>query len=374
MRFDEVIGQQDVKQRLMEMVAENRLPHAIMFCGPQGSGKLPLALAFASYLLGDNGGVGNSSAVAMLRKWAHPDLHFSYPVFKPAGTSADRKVICSDFAKEWQQILASGMYFTVEQWLNLIGVENQQTIIYEAESDELIRKLMMKSSQGGYKVSVIWLPERMNATCANKILKLLEEPPQKTVFIMVSEEPHKLLDTIRSRVQRIDVKRIDDETIEQALVSKRGLEPAMAHRISRLANGSWLKALEALDAGNENRQFLDMFMMLMRLAYRRDAKGMKRWSEAVAAFGREKQKRMLLYFSNQVRENFIYNFRQPEMSYMTEEEEGFSKNFARFINEANVIEIQELFDRALRDISQNASARILFYDLALKLIVLIMRK
>jgi len=374
MRFDEVIGQSDVKQRLMDMVAENRLPHALMLCGPQGCGKLPLALAFAAYLLGDNGGVGNTNAIAMLSKWAHPDLHFTYPVFKPAGTSADRKMISEDFSKEWHQILSGSMYFSVEQWLNEIGVENQQTIIYEAESDELIRKLMMKSSQGGYKVSVIWLPERMNQTCANKILKLLEEPPQKTIFIMVSEEPHKLLDTIRSRVQRIDVKRIDDESIEQALVNQRGIAPEAARRIARLANGNWLRALETLDAGNENRQFLDMFMLIMRLAYRRDAKGMKKWADTVAAFGREKQKRMLQYFSDQVRENFMYNFQRPELVYMTQEEEEFSQKFARFINEANVIEIQELFDRAIRDISQNANPKILFYDVALKMIVLIIRK
>lgn len=374
MRFDEVIGQGDVKQRLMDMVAENRLPHAIMLCGPQGCGKLPLALAFASYLLGGNGGVGNANAIAMLSKWAHPDLHFSFPVYKKAGTSSDHKVVCDEFSKEWQQMLSSSMYFSTEQWLTQIGVENQQTVIYEAESDELIRKLMMKSSQGGYKVSVIWLPEKMNQTCANKILKLLEEPPQNTVFIMVSEEPHRLLDTIRSRVQRIDVKRIDDESVEKALVASRGIAPEAAHRIARLANGNWLRALETLDAGNENRQFLDMFMLLMRLAYRRDAKGMKKWSETVAAFGREKQKRMLMYFSEQVRENFMYNFQQPELVYMTQEEEQFSTKFARFINEANVVEILELFDRAIRDISQNANAKILFYDVALKMIVLIIRK
>ena len=250
----------------------------------------------------------------------------------------------------------------------------QQAIITGAESDSLSKKLSLKSSQGGYKVSVIWLPERMNATSANKILKILEEPPQHTVFIMVSEEPEKLLDTIRSRTQRIDIKRISDVDIEQALVSQRAVEPDMARRIARLADGSWDKALEVLDAGNENRTFLDMFIMLMRLAYTRDIKSLKKWSEAVASFGREKQKRMLDYFERMVRENFMYNFHIPQLCYMSADEETFSRKFARFINEANVIGFTELIEKARRDIAQNANAKVVFFDMALKTIMLLLQK
>ena len=214
----------------------------------------------------------------------------------------------------------------------------------------------------------------MNAECANKLLKLLEEPPQDTVFIMVCEEPEKLIDTIRSRAQRIDVKRIDIDAMANALVSSRGIDADTAYRIARAANGSWLNALEELDADNERRQFLEMFISLMRLAYMRKIKDLKKWSDTVAGYGRERQKRMLAYFLRLVRENFMYNFRIPQLNYMTREEENFSRNFSPYINEANVIEISALMNKAIRDIGQNANAKIVFFDMATNIIVALLRK
>ena len=191
---------------------------------------------------------------------------------------------------------------------------------------------------------------------------------------MVCEEPELLLDTIKSRTQRIDIKRIDDASLEQALIERRAIDAENAHRIARIAGGNWLRALENLDAGNENRQFLDMFIMLMRLAYQRNIKELKKWSEVVATYGREKQRRLLSYTMNMVRENFMYNFQQPELCYMTQEEENFSRKFARFINEANVIDISNLLQKARRDIGQNANAKVVFFDLALQMIVLLIRE
>jgi DNA polymerase-3 subunit delta' len=191
---------------------------------------------------------------------------------------------------------------------------------------------------------------------------------------MVCEEPERLLETIRSRTQRVDIKKIETNDMEQALKEQRGIDADAAHRIARAANGNWLKALDELDAGNENHAFFDMFVMLMRLAYKRDIHDLKKWSENVAGFGREKQKRMLNYFVRLIRENFIYNFQNPELNYMTQEEEAFARNFARFVNEANVVEISELLQRCQRDIAQNANAKIVFFDLALKMIVLLIQK
>jgi DNA polymerase-3 subunit delta' len=262
----------------------------------------------------------------------------------------------------------------MDQWMQAMGGENQQAIITAGESDDLVRKLSLKSSQGGYKVSIIWLPERMNIECANKLLKLIEEPPQQTVFIMVCEEPDKLLETIRSRVQRIDVKKIDDEAIRQALVDRRGISEDAARRIARLANGNWLKALDELQVGSENEQFLDMYISLMRLAYQRKIKDLRRWSEAMASFGREKQKRWLTFFLRMARENFMYNFQQEELVYMTQKEEDFAHNFARFVNEGNILAINELANHAIRDIGQNANAKIVFFDLALQMIILLLQK
>ena len=373
MDFKEVIGQEETIARLVKMVDERRLPHALLLTGPEGCGKMAVAMAFASYLLTHH--VPNQrNAEAMLAKWQHPDLHFSYPVIRPAGTNPEHKMESDDFAKEWNSMLLEGPYFTMDQWLDRMGAANQQALMGVGESDSLLRKMSLKSSQGGYKVSIIWLPERMNQECANKLLKLLEEPPAMTVFIMVCEAPDRLIDTILSRTQRIACKRIGDETVEQALVQRRGIDDDTAHRIARLANGNWLKALEELDTGNENRLFFDMFKMLMRLAYQRNAKELRRWSEAAAGYGRERQKRMLLYFMRMVRENFVYNFQNEELNYLTLEEEAFAKNFARFINEANVVEMNELFARVYRDIGQNANAKMQFFDMSLTVIMLILRK
>ena len=386
MKFSEVIGQEEVRERLVQMVSEDRLPHAIMLCGPTGIGKKALAVAFACYLLGrkaekpsnplfsespDN---PESPESPMLAKLEHPDLHFTYPTIKLPSMGSDHMPVSDDFAREWHELIMETPYFSMDQWMTAIDAENQQAIITAGESDDLVRKLSLKSSQGGYKVSVIWLPERMNIACANKLLKLIEEPPTQTVFIMVCEEPDKLLETIRSRVQRIDVKKLPAETICQALIDRRGIDPESARRISRLANGSWMKALEELQVGTENEQFLDLFILLMRLAYQRNVRELRKWSETLSAFGREKQKRFLEFFLRLVRENFMYNFHNEELCYMSQKEEDFAKNFARFINEANVLGIYDLANRAIRDIGQNANAKIVFFDFALQLIVLIIQK
>jgi DNA polymerase III subunit delta' len=374
MKFSEIIGQEDTVARLRQMAEENRMPHALMLTGASGYGTLPLALALASWLLGEREEGTSTNVEAMLKKFRHPDLHFVYPVIRPTGTPSGRDITSDDFASEWQELLFRSPFFTFEEWLTAMKTENQQAQIFAAEADLLIHKLSLKSSQGGYKVCIMWLPERMNVAFANKILKLLEEPPSQTVFLLVSEEPQKLLETIRSRVQRIDVKRISDQAIKSALMSRRGLDDATAERVTHVACGNWLRATDFLDTGNENREFHGMFVMLMRFAYQRNTMGMKKWADAVASYGREKQKRLLKYMASQVRENFMYNFCDPQLVYMTEEEEQFSKNFARFVNENNVVEMLNLIDKTMRAIGQNANAKMQFFDFALKTIVLIVRK
>ena len=375
MTFSEVIGQKEAQERLMQMVREDRLPHAMMLCGPVGSGKLALAIAFGCYLLSRSEECGvRSEESPMLQKLEHPDLHFTYPTIKLPSMSADHKPVSDDFAKEWHELVMQSPYFTMEEWMAAMGGENQQAIITAGESDELVRKLSLKSSQGGYKVSIVWLPERMNIECANKLLKLIEEPPQQTVFIMVSEEPEKLLETIRSRVQRIDIRKTDNEDIRQALIERRGIDEDSALRISRRANGNWLAAIEELQVDSENGLFLDMYKTLMRLAYQRKIKDLRKWSEQMTAMGREKQKRWLNYFLRMTRENFVYNFQEEELNYMTSEEEAFASNFARFVNEGNILPISDMANLAIRDIGQNANAKIVFFDFALQMIVLLLQK
>ena len=382
MKFSEVIGQEDVKDRLRELVRERRVPNTLMFCGPAGSGKMALALAFASYLLGERDGeaslLADSQAIvnaeAMLARWEHPDLHFSYPVIRPTATTADHKMISDDFAKEWHVLLKKGPYFDMDAWLEQMNAANQQAIIFASESDNLTRKLNLKSSLGGYKVSIIWLPERMNVECANKLLKLLEEPPQQTIFIMVSEAPERLLETVRSRTQMIQVKRIDTAVLECALVEKRGLDGDTARRVAQIANGSWLDAIRMLNADSEAKQFFNDFVGVMRASYRRDIREMKAWSERVATYGREKQKRMLLYFHRMFRENFMYNFKQDSLIHFTQDEEQFAQKFAPFINERNIVELYELVELNIRDLSQNANPKIVFFDFTLRVTMLLVRK
>lgn len=365
MTFDEVIGQAAAKRQLRQLIDEGRVPHAMLFCGPKGCGKMALAMAFASELLHHS---------PLLKHWTHPDLHFSYPTIKAASMGADHQPVSDDYAHEWREMIAKGPYFSIEQWEGMMtGNEatNKQVIITGAESNALQHKLSLKPAQGGYKVCIMWLPERQNVQSANKFLKLLEEPPQQTVFILVSEEPERLLETIRSRTQRFDFKRIADADICEALVSRCGIDADDAKLKARLANGSWHAAMQLLRAGNESLIFFDMFTMLMRQAYTRQVKDLKKWADSIASFSREKQKRFLIYVNRMIRESFMYNFREPQLCYMSHEEEQFAQRFAPFINEANVLQMTEMVELAIRDVGQNANSKMVFFNIALQTIIFI---
>lgn len=372
MNFSDIIGQEEVKQHLARLLVENKLPHAIMFCGPKGAGKLPLALAFAQTLLcqhpTDDGACGNCSDCHMSAIWAHPDLHFSFPVYKAKSTDHP---VSDDFLTQWREQISRSSYFDTEDWLEDIGAENQQIVIYVQESDNLQKKLALKSSQGGRKVVIIWLPERMNEQTGNKLLKLIEEPPQGTHFLLVSQEPDLVLGTIQSRVQRINVPALPEEVICKALQVHHALAPEDARLLAHIAQGSYTEALKRLESNSEQKLFFDLFVQLMRHSYGRRIKEMHQWSLAVADLGRERQKRMLKYFQQQLRENYIYNFHQPQINFLGREEENFSSRFAPFINERNVVGIMTELSDAERDISQNVNARMVFFDLALKMIILL---
>lgn len=372
MTFSDIIGQDEVKEHLVRLAKENKLPHAIMLCGPKGAGKLPLALAFAQMLLcqhpTEQGACGSCPDCRMTALWAHPDLHFSFPVYK--AKSSDHPV-SDDYLQQWREQITRSPYFDTEDWLEDIKAENQQIVIYVQESDNLQRKLALKSSQGGRKVVVIWLPERMMEQTANKLLKLIEEPPIGTHFLLVSQEPDLVLGTIQSRVQRVNVPPLPEDTISRALQERHGMPPEEAQLLAHIARGSYTEALKRMRYDSEQKQFFDLFTQLMRHSYARRIKEMHLWSLAVSELGRERQKRMLEYFQNQLRENFIYNFHQPRMNFLGREEENFSTRFAPFIGPHNVVGIMDELSDAQRDIAQNVSPRMVFFDLALKMIVLL---
>ena len=374
MFFKDVIGQEEAKQRLIREAKEGKIAHARLFCGPEGIGKLPLAIAFARYLScnnpGENDACGVCPSCVKFNKLAHPDLHFVFPVIKKKA----KDTVSNDFISEWRELLSHTPYFNLNIWLEEMGAENQQAQIYVKESDEIIRKLSLKSSQGGYKIMIIWLPEKMNVECSNKLLKLLEEPPSQTIFLLISEEPDMLLTTIQSRTQRFTLYGIKEECIMERLQNQYGLQEKDANSIAHQSEGNFLKALESIHLSEENKLFFDLFVNLMRLSYQRKIREMKQWSETLAAMGREKQKHFLSYCQRLVRENFIYNFQNPSLIFMNEEEQNFSKRFAPYINEKNVMGIMDELSEAQRHIEQNVNARMVFFDFSLKMIVLLVQK
>lgn len=352
------------------------MPHALLFAGPEGCGKLPMALAFASALLceertADGEPCGHCKACKMLANWAHPDLHFAFPVFKPTGQK--QPPVSDQFLPEWREQLQADAYFTLRDWQKRMGVENQQTIITAAEADNIVRKLSIVTSQGGYRVVIIWLPELMNLDSANKTLKILEEPPAKTVFLLVSNSPEKLLSTIVSRTQRISFSALAESEVAEALMSTRGLQEEDAKAIAHSCAGNYMSALAQVTNSVDEALFFDMFVLLMRQSYARNIKELSAWSEQVAKWGREQQKSFLAYCQRLVRENFVYNFGLPELNYMSATEADFAVRFARFINERNVIGITEELAKAQRDIEQNVNPKMVFYEFALKNIVLLVK-
>lgn len=375
MHFSDVIGQEETKNRLRRQMEEERVPHAQLFCGPEGCGKLPTALAFASALLCQNrqGGepCGTCPDCKMTAALSHPDLHFVFPVFKRKGQSGEAN--SDQYLTEWREQIGETPYFDRITWLRRIGVENQQSLIGVGDSDLILRKLSLKAGRGGYKIMIIWLPEQMNLPAANKLLKILEEPPAETVFLLVSDHPDRLLPTILSRTQRVDFPKLTDEQVTAALIARNALQPEDAKVVARLSEGNYIRALQQLRVDEDSALFFDMFVLLMRLSYMRKIKDMHEWSEQVAQWGRERQKNFLEYAQRLIRENFVYNFRRPELNYLTRQESDFATRFARFVNERNVIGIMDELALAQRDIEQNVNPRMVFFDFALKMIVLLIQ-
>jgi DNA polymerase-3 subunit delta' len=368
MKFEDVIGQNEIKQQLLQSVAENRVSHALMFLGPQGCGSLPMALAFARLVHCENPSPTEACGVchSCLKhaKNIHPDMHFVFPVI----TAGSGKLSVSDnHIKEWRDMLTNNVWFDYNQWMIKIGAANKQGGIYTDESAEILRKLSLKTYEADYKIMLIWLPEKMRIETSNKLLKILEEPPAKTLFLLVSEDTSSILPTILSRCQTIKFKPIKVAEIENALISRFDVNAENAKTAARLSGGSMVKALEAMQTSEEEQFFFEQFTMLMRLSFAFRVKELLELGEKFSTLGRERQKSFLLYALRQVRENFVLHFSQPELSYQTPSENDFSKKFYLFINERNVEHLANAFSTAAYHIEANANPNILFFDLSIKL-------
>lgn len=371
MKFSDIPAHDEVKRQLVAMVDNNRMPHALLLEGKSGIGKMMLARALTQYIhctdRHDGDSCGVCPACLQHQSFNHIDTHYAYPVIKLKNRTG--AAISDDWAEQWRQFLTDSPYMDMNTWVELLGNANAQPQIFVDESTALLHKLNFTSHAARFKVVLMWLPERMNEACANKLLKLLEEPHDDTLFILVSNEPARILPTIYSRLQRVEVKRLDDATVAAYLEEHYGVDPDAADGISHLAEGSILEAMSRFSASDESKQFLDMFMSLMRLAYQKKVGALRRWSVDVADFGREKCCRFLEYCERLTGENYIYNLRDSRLVRLDNEESRFSANFARFINERNVERIRSLFIDARRDIAGNANAKIVLFDIAVSIIL-----
>lgn len=369
MQFRDIIGQEKVKQKLRLSIQEGKIPHAQLFTGKEGVGKLPLAVAYAQYINCEHRTADDSCGVCptclQYQKLQHPDLHFVFPIVK-----TDSKDTCDDFMNEFRDLLLTDPYFSQEDWYNALKVPTKQGMIYEKESSEIVRKLSLKPFGNGYKVMIIQQPEKMNVVCANKLLKLLEEPPERTLFLLTSEQPDLLLPTILSRVQTTRVPDLSEQDLRQFFPAD----------IAHIAEGSYQRAKKLQEENSQRQQFLADFINLMRCAWRvghqkdyASLQELRRWSLEMAdsSVGRERQKAFLQYVQQQVRENYIRRYAQSELNYQTNAEADFSKNFSAFIHDGNVERIMNELDRAEQQIAQNGNAKIIFFDLCLQMIVLI---
>ena len=372
MFFRDIVGHSELKRRLIEMVDSGRIPHAQLYTGAEGVGKLALALAVAQYICCEHreGGesCGRCPSCMQFAKLAHPDLHLVFPM-----ATRDGVKVCSDMVDTFRSAVLANPYISLNEWMN-VASDGKTVQIYAAEGEEIIRKLTFKPYQGQYKVMIVWIPEKMHEACANKVLKILEEPSPDTVFMLVSDRPDDVLGTIYSRCQRIAVPPIDAKDMEGALRERFSEEESDVAYLVKNAMGSWGRMLGLMKESEESRYDFELFVQMMRLAWNLDVKGIRAWTEQVAALSREGQIRFLQKSQRLIRENFILRLRNSQLSYMNAEEMAFAAKFAQFIHEKNVVQIMEELALAEAQIAQNGNTKIILFHLEILLYKLLKKK
>ncbi|MCR9183386.1 MAG: DNA polymerase III subunit delta' [Flavobacteriaceae bacterium] len=379
MLFSEVLGLDHIKNHLITSVQNGRIPHAQLFVG---QGVLPIAIAYAQYILCQNSGNentgGNEACNLKINKLSHPDLHFVYPV--ATNDQIKKHPVSSHFIEEWRSFVLENPYGNLFEWYHKIGIEKKQGLISVDEAQDMVKTLSLKAYEGGYKVMILWMADKMNTQCANKILKLLEEPPDKTVFILITEDDEQLLSTITSRCQILRVPLLSEEAIAQGLVQQEDVSYDIAKGFARQASGEYNKALQLYKNQSEDASFEKWVILWVRAAFR--AKGNKAvvqdllsWSENIASVGREVQKQFLDYCVSFFRQAMLVNYQTPSLVYLQIQDPNFAlEKFAPFVHGENILEIIDALEMANYHIERNGNAKIIFTDLSIQLTRLLHKK
>jgi len=381
MDFSEIIGQTPIKSHLKTTLKNGRIAHAQLFCGLSGSGLLPLAIAYSKQLLCshyDDGSEAYSRCAKNVAAFSHPDLHFIYPV--NTNDVVKKNAVSSSFSEEWRKFISQNPYGSLFDWFKVLGIENKQGNISVKEAEEMSKKLSLKSYEGGYKIMIIWMADKMNVECSNKILKLVEEPPPKTILLLLTEKEEQIINTIRSRCQIIHIPFLSEKDIAQSLIQKHGLSNSIASKVSRQSHGDFNKALHIFENQNEDAVFEEWFVLWVRTAFK--AKGNKKsiqsllnWSDMMAGKGRETQKNFLVYCIELFRQALLKNYKVDSLVYFETNDSKFSiEKFSPFVHQNNIYEIVTALEDATYHIERNGNAKIIFTDLSIQLTRLIHRK
>jgi DNA polymerase-3 subunit delta' len=363
--FKDIIGQQEAKTKLLGMFADNRIPHALMLTGPEGSGNLPAAFAFIQYVFctqkKEKDSCGACPSCLKISKLTHPDLHLVFPIAKSKEIKTS-----NDLLQEFRECFLENPYITLHDWFNYINAENKQPLIPTEEASSILKKLSYTSYEGGYKVMLIWQPETMNADSANKLLKILEEPPEQTLFVLVCNHPDQLLTTILSRVQQLLFLKIDTEDITSGLINQFGCQESNAKEAAFMCDGNYREAQLLLQQNDDEHGFLQLFRSFMMIALNFDAIKAVAWIDENARVGRERQKQFLQYGLEIFRDCLMHNFGSADLVRLSGDEKTFVTKFSKFINHRNYEKITSEFNSSFYYIERNANPKILFMDLIMK--------
>lgn len=377
MQFSEILGHEHLKNHLIKSVNEGRIPHAQLFVGPEGSGTLPMAIAYAQYIVCNHNGIENTACNLKFNTLSHPDLHFVFPTSTNEKVKSKPKSI--DFIKEWREFLKENPYGNLQNWYKISSGQNKLIDIGVEDAQEVLKTLSLKSFEGGYKIMIIWMADKMNSAASNKLLKILEEPSDKTVFILITEQEEDIMQTIRSRCQVLHFNSLPNNIISDALVSKHNIEEKEAYKIAHHAQGSYNKALQLLNDDGDEYPFEKWFVSWVRTAFK--AKGnassildLISWSDQIAPIGRETQVTFLNYCIELFRQALLLNYKAEKLVYIEPSVDKFKlENFAPFVNGNNIGEIFSELSDAIYHIERNGNAKIIFTDLSIKLTRLIHR-